>query len=71
VLLYTDGLIERRGSTIDAGTDRLVVHLGELAGSPLEECCDALLDRMVQGTPQDDVAIVAVRLDPFRYPAGQ
>jgi PAS domain S-box-containing protein len=70
VLLYTDGLIERRGSSIDAGTDRLVVHLAELAGTPLEEFCDALLDRMVQGTPQDDVAIVAVRLGPFRYPDG-
>ena len=70
VLLYTDGLIERRGSSIDEGIDRLVVHLRELAGTPLDECCDALLDRMVQGTPQDDVAIVAVRLGPFRNPDG-
>jgi PAS domain S-box-containing protein len=70
VLLYTDGLIEQRGSTIDEGMDRLVGHLRDLAGAPLEECCDALLDRMVQGTPQDDVAIVAVRLGRFRYPVG-
>ena len=70
VLLYTDGLIERRGSSIDEGIDRLVLHLRELAGAPLDECCDALLDRMVQGTPQDDVAIVAVRLGPFRNPDG-
>jgi serine phosphatase RsbU (regulator of sigma subunit) len=70
VLLYTDGLIERRGSSIDDGMDRLVVHLGELARTPLEEFCDALLDRMVQGTPQDDVAIVAVRLRSFRNPDG-
>ena len=70
LLLYTDGLIERRGSSIDEGIDRLVLHLRELAGAPLDECCDALLDRMVQGTPQDDVAIVAVRLGPFRNPDG-
>ena len=33
VLLYTDGLIERRGSSIDEGIDRLVLHLRELAGA--------------------------------------
>ncbi|HEY0401192.1 MAG TPA: SpoIIE family protein phosphatase [Blastococcus sp.] len=62
VLLYTDGLIERRGSTLDDGISRLVAQLGALAGRPLEELCDALLEEMLQGTPQDDVAIVAVRL---------
>jgi serine phosphatase RsbU (regulator of sigma subunit) len=70
VLLYTDGLIEQRGSTIDEGMDRLIGHLEDLAGTPLETCCDGLLHRMVRGTPQDDVAIVAVRLHPFRYPVG-
>jgi serine phosphatase RsbU (regulator of sigma subunit) len=64
VLLYTDGLVERRDSTIDAGTARLVAHLEELADRPLGELCDALLRRMLQGTPQDDVALVAVRLAP-------
>jgi serine phosphatase RsbU (regulator of sigma subunit) len=64
VLLYTDGLIERREATIDDGMARLVEHVEELAGRPLEELCDALLRRMVHGTPQDDVALVAVRLDP-------
>jgi hypothetical protein len=63
VLLYSDGLIERRGSTIDEGVARLTQHLRELAGCPLEELCDALLRRMLLGTPQDDVALVAVRLD--------
>jgi PAS domain S-box-containing protein len=63
VLLYSDGLIERRGSTLDEGLARLVEHLEELAGRPLEDLCDALLRRMLLGTPQDDVALVAVRLD--------
>jgi serine phosphatase RsbU (regulator of sigma subunit) len=62
VLLYTDGLVERHGSTLDVGTSRLCDELGELAGKPLEELCDALLDRMLRGTRQDDVAIVAFRL---------
>jgi serine phosphatase RsbU (regulator of sigma subunit) len=62
VLLYTDGLVERHGSTLDVGTARLCHLLGELAGKPLEELCDALLDHMLQGGRQDDVAIVAFRL---------
>jgi serine phosphatase RsbU (regulator of sigma subunit) len=62
VLLYSDGLIERRDSTLDEGMARLAMHLKELAGLPLEELCDALLQRMLLGTPQDDVALVAVRL---------
>src|SRR3954451_23200208 len=64
VLMYTDGLIERRDSTIDEGMARLVGHLRELAGRPLAELCDALLERMVCPTPQDDVALVAVRVAP-------
>src|SRR4051794_2532519 len=64
VLLYTDGLIERRGSTIDAGLDRLCACLAELADRPLAELCDALLDRMLEGTPQDDVALVALTVRP-------
>ena len=62
VLLYTDGLVERHGSTLDVGMSRLCAELGDLASKPLEELCDALLDRMLCGTRQDDVAIVAVRL---------
>jgi serine phosphatase RsbU (regulator of sigma subunit) len=64
VLLYTDGLIERRDSTLDEGMARLVAHVRTLAGRPLAELCDALLGRMLPGTPQDDVALVAVRLAP-------
>jgi PAS domain S-box-containing protein len=63
VVLYTDGLVERRGSLLDDGFDRLRTHLTDLAGHPLERLCDELLDRMLQGTPQDDVALVALTLD--------
>jgi serine phosphatase RsbU (regulator of sigma subunit) len=62
VLLYTDGLVERRDSVFDSGMNRLVEQARALAGRPLGELCDALLDRLVEGTPQDDVALVAVRL---------
>jgi PAS domain S-box-containing protein len=69
VLLYSDGLVERRGNTIDEGTARLVEHLRQLADRPLGDLCDALLQRMLLGTPEDDVALVAVRIEPRRPPA--
>jgi serine phosphatase RsbU (regulator of sigma subunit) len=62
VLLYTDGLVERRDSTFDEGMARLTGHLRELTDRPLDKLCDALSERMLLGTPQDDVALVAVRI---------
>jgi serine phosphatase RsbU (regulator of sigma subunit) len=63
VLLYTDGLIERRDADLDQGLVRLRDALQDLADLPLEELLDELIERLVHGRPDDDVAIVAVRLD--------
>jgi serine phosphatase RsbU (regulator of sigma subunit)/PAS domain-containing protein len=68
VLLFTDGLIERRDADLDAGMARLREALRELAGRPLQELLDELLDRLVDGRPEDDVALVAVRLHPQDRP---
>jgi serine phosphatase RsbU (regulator of sigma subunit) len=64
LLLYTDGLVERRGQPLDEGLDRLHDLLGELAARDLglDELCDAVLDAMLTDRPEDDVALVAVRL---------
>jgi serine phosphatase RsbU (regulator of sigma subunit) len=62
VVLYTDGLVERRDDDLDGGMVRLRDTLIELADRPLEELLDELLERLVQGRPEDDVALVAVRL---------
>ena len=62
VLLYTDGLVERPGSDLDIGVGRLNRLATELAHLPLDDLCDQLLDRLVDGRPSDDVALVAVRL---------
>jgi hypothetical protein len=54
----TDGLIERRGSTIDDGMDLLrsaVTH-----DDDLEALCDALLERF-GGAAEDDIALLAFR----------
>jgi PAS domain S-box-containing protein len=68
VLLYTDGLIERRDSDLDAGMVRLRDAVIELAELPLDELLDELLERLVHGRPEDDVALVAVRLHPQDRP---
>ena len=62
VLLYTDGLIERRDADLDTGMVRLREALIDLADRPLDELLDEVLERLVHGRPEDDVALVAVRL---------
>lgn len=60
LLLFTDGLIERRGQDIDAGLEKLAACAAPLATAPLEELCDALMPR--QQTYDDDVVLLALRV---------
>ncbi len=64
LLFYTDGLVERRDCDIDDGIDTLAQLLGDLgpAAQDLEELCDQLLAGMIDTTPEDDVALLVVRL---------
>ncbi|MGA5436601.1 PP2C family protein-serine/threonine phosphatase [Streptomyces cellulosae] len=63
LVLYTDGLIERRGEDIDAGLLRLtdaVTHHADLDPEPL---ADTLLTRLgVADGGRDDIALIVVRL---------
>jgi serine phosphatase RsbU (regulator of sigma subunit) len=63
VLLYTDGLIERRDRDLDAGFAALIDAAHDLVRQPAETVCDALLDRLLpaQGH-EDDVCLLALRL---------
>lgn len=67
VLLYTDGLVERRGENLEIGLARLRDTLAELVDLPLEEMCQHLLGRMAP-TADDDVALIAVRLRDWAGP---
>ena len=60
VLLYTDGLVERRGASLDDGTAWLAGVAARHALLPLEDFCDALLAE-VDGDMEDDVALLALR----------
>ena len=70
VLLYTDGLVERRGQSLDDGLAKLRSTLGELGRQSVtvDELCDQVLERMLPLRPEDDVALVAVRLHPQDRP---
>ncbi|MGB2567473.1 GAF domain-containing SpoIIE family protein phosphatase [Micromonospora citrea] len=59
LLLYTDGLVERRDRPIDETLAELVDLLAGTARLPLAELCDLLLDS--QQRREDDVALLAVR----------
>ncbi|GGW54675.1 hypothetical protein GCM10010340_36710 [Streptomyces griseoloalbus] len=63
VLLYTDGLIERRGESLDASLDRLRRHAAALAREPLDVFCDELLIGLGADS-QDDIAVLALRPTP-------
>ncbi|MFH8349156.1 SpoIIE family protein phosphatase [Streptomyces sp. NPDC018045] len=60
VLLYTDGLIERRDESLDHAMDRLRRHAAALAGEPLDVFCDELLIAL-SADSADDIALLAFR----------
>ena len=62
LLLYTDGLVERRDRDIDVGTAALVDAVAACAGLPLDELCDRVLELLFLPDAEDDVAVLAVRI---------
>jgi hypothetical protein len=66
LLLYSDGLVERRDESIDVGLERL---LG-VAASPLSDSmagfCDELIAQMVGNHTEDDVTLLAAEFEPRR-----
>ena len=63
LLLYTDGLVERRGESLDAGFDRLRHAVGSVGSTEPQAMCDHLGEIMFFGASRtDDVCILAVQL---------
>lgn len=59
LVLYTDGLIERRGEDIDDGLRRLADHLARHCGDEAEELAETVIGL---SAATDDTAVVVVRL---------
>ncbi len=56
LFLYTDGLVERRGSDLDEGTDRLLRLLVENRDLPPPDLVDRAVDALAPDSPDDVVA---------------
>jgi serine phosphatase RsbU (regulator of sigma subunit) len=64
LLLFTDGLFERRGVLLDDGRAQVREILRGSADLPLDALCDRLLAEMLGEGVEDDVAVLAVRAHP-------
>lgn len=63
VVLYTDGLVERRDRPLDAGLALLVEAAADAPRDP-EAFADLLLERLIgEGSRGDDVAVLVIALD--------
>ena len=64
LVLYTDGLVERRGESLEIGLQRLADAAVAVAAGGAEDVCDGLLARMLPASAVrgDDVALLVVRV---------
>ncbi|MER6333376.1 SpoIIE family protein phosphatase [Streptomyces sp. NPDC001034] len=60
LVLFTDGLVERRGQDVDTGLRLLRETLTHAGRSP-EETCDAVLDALLPEFQSDDIALLVAR----------
>jgi serine phosphatase RsbU (regulator of sigma subunit)/anti-sigma regulatory factor (Ser/Thr protein kinase) len=69
IVLYTDGLVERRDASLDEGLARLASAVGT-APHDAKACCDFVLQRLLGGRRGgDDVALLALqRTEPCAEP---
>jgi serine phosphatase RsbU (regulator of sigma subunit) len=67
LLLYTDGLVERRDESIQVGLDRLLRVAAGHDSSDVDELCDHILASLIESDHvSDDIALVAMRPLPPR-----
>lgn len=63
LFLYTDGLVERRGETIEDGMARAVATIGAVTGRTATESVDEVLEaQSASGDHRDDVALICATL---------
>ena len=61
LLAFTDGLIERRGESLDAGLARLVHAAAMADGAPLDSQLTGIISQLIPHGSDDDVAMLGIR----------
>jgi serine phosphatase RsbU (regulator of sigma subunit) len=61
LIAYTDGLVERRGETLDTGLKRLQDAATARCDSPLDDLLGSLVTELTGGSPADDIALIGLR----------
>ncbi len=61
MVLYSDGLVERRNEVLDVGIERLRRMLVEMQHHPPQDVCDELIERLAVDGQDDDVALLLLR----------
>jgi serine phosphatase RsbU (regulator of sigma subunit) len=61
-LLYTDGLVERRGEPIDAGLERLLAAVRASPDASPAQLAVSLPRALLEGAGEDDVCLLCFRL---------
>ncbi|MGD3110780.1 PP2C family protein-serine/threonine phosphatase [Streptomyces sp. YGL11-2] len=69
LVMFTDGLVERRGEDIDASLAR-IAGMRLPAGAGVEDVLDEVLLRLDGRHAEDDVAVLAARIRPHPGPGG-
>lgn len=63
LVMYTDGLVERRRGTLDTGIARLVDVVRAAGAGTAEEVADAILAEIGPGQRDDDLALLVLTID--------
>ncbi len=64
IVLYSDGLVERRDRPLQTGLDELLVTVDGLRDAPVGELVASLAAEVEDGSRPDDVCVLALRLGP-------
>jgi serine phosphatase RsbU (regulator of sigma subunit)/PAS domain-containing protein len=64
LLLFTDGLIERRGTDIAIGLTHLMLHAEQTYGLGAEQACEVILERLLVTAHPDDMCLLIADFTP-------
>jgi PAS domain S-box-containing protein len=64
LVMFTDGLFERRGVDIEIGLTHLMITAEQTRGTDVEAACESILREMLLGSHDDDVCLLIADFSP-------